>query len=125
MTLKEIFKFWKKQTPQTPQTDNLYFNKKMITKTEYNYLSKYRKQLNQAYNHNYVTSVPPRSELEKMNEIAGKYGMKDKAMNYGCSTCQLNLLKRVGKLFFEYENNKENPKTDGKKKEPKQSDEQS
>lgn len=111
MKLKEILKFWKKQT--TPQTnDNLYFKtKNMLTKTEYNYLSKYKKQITQAYYHNYVTSVPPRSELEKMNEIASKYGMKDNSMNYGCSTCQLNLLKRVGKLYFEYENKNSKPKT--------------
>lgn len=63
-------------------------------------LGKYKDQLERALYHDYAYNLP-RAVLDQFEKIYFEETGKDLRTNFSCSNCVLNLLKKVGKLYFE------------------------
>lgn len=73
----------------------------MLTDEQYNKLKKYDKPLRQAYYHNYFTQVTNK-QIQEIHNIYKEATGDLTPVNYACGGCQLNLLQRVGKIYFTY-----------------------
>lgn len=72
----------------------------MINKSTYNKLKKYEVHLRRAYKGGYVFGLY-QSDFDELFEIYKQLGGKN-SLKYSCSSCTLQLLKFLGKLYYEY-----------------------
>lgn len=72
----------------------------MINKSTYNKLKKYEVHLRRGYKGNYVYGLL-QSDFDTLYEIYKQLGGKSN-LKYSCSSCTLQLLKFLGKLYYEY-----------------------
>ena len=73
----------------------------MIDKKTYNKLKKYEVHLRRAYKGNYVFGLYQK-DFDELYEIYRQLGGTQR-LKYSCSSCTLQLLKFLGKLYYEYE----------------------
>ena len=93
----------------------------MINKETYERLKPYYIHLRRGYKGNYVFGLLQK-DFDVLFEIYKQLG-GNAQLRYTCNSCNLQLLKFLGKLYFEYEeslvvldNTKEKKKTRGRKK---------
>ena len=93
----------------------------MINKETYERLKPYYIHLRRGYKGNYVFGLLQK-DFDILFEIYKQLG-GNAQLRYTCNSCNLQLLKFLGKLYFEYEENlvvsdetKEKKKTRGRKK---------
>ena len=93
----------------------------MINKETYERLKPYYIHLRRGYKGNYVFGLLQK-DFDVLFEIYKELG-GNAQLKYTCNSCNLQLLKFLGKLYFEYEENpvvsdetKEKKKTRGRKK---------
>ena len=93
----------------------------MINKETYERLKPYYIHLRRGYKGNYVFGLLQK-DFDVLFEIYKELG-GNAQLRYTCNSCNLQLLKFLGKLYFEYEENlvvsdetKEKKKTRGRKK---------
>ena len=93
----------------------------MINKETYERLKPYYIHLRRGYKGNYVFGLLQK-DFDVLYEIYKELG-GNAQLRYTCNSCNLQLLKFLGKLYFEYEENlvvsdetKEKKKTRGRKK---------
>ena len=93
----------------------------MINKETYERLKPYYIHLRRGYKGNYVFGLLQK-DFDVLFEIYKQLG-GNAQLRYTCNSCNLQLLKFLGKLYFEYEENlvvsdetKEKKKTRGRKK---------
>ena len=93
----------------------------MINKETYERLKPYYIHLRRGYKGNYVFGLLQK-DFDVLYEIYKQLG-GNAQLRYTCNSCNLQLLKFLGKLYFEYEENmvvsdetKEKKKTRGRKK---------
>ena len=93
----------------------------MINKETYERLKPYYIHLRRGYKGNYVFGLLQK-DFDVLFEIYKQLG-GNAQLKYTCNSCNLQLLKFLGKLYFEYEENmvvsdetKEKKKTRGRKK---------
>ena len=92
-----------------------------MNKETYDKLKKYEVHLRRGYKGNYVFGLLQK-DFDVLFEIYKELG-GNAQLRYTCNSCNLQLLKFLGKLYFEYEENlvvsdetKEKKKTRGRKK---------
>ena len=85
-----------------------------MNKSTYNKLKKYESHLRRAYKGNYVFGLLQK-DFDVLYEIYKNLG-GNAQLRYTCNSCNLQLLKFLGKLYFEYE---ENPVVSDETKEKK------
>ena len=92
-----------------------------MNKETYDKLKKYEVHLRRGYKGNYVFGLLQK-DFDVLFEIYKQLGGREN-LRYTCNSCNLQLLKFLGKLYFEYEENlvvsdetKEKKKTRGRKK---------
>ena len=92
-----------------------------MNKETYEKLKKYQVHLRRGYKGNYVFGLLQK-DFDVLFEIYKQLG-GNAQLRYTCNSCNLQLLKFLGKLYFEYEENlvvsdetKEKKKTRGRKK---------
>ena len=96
----------------------------MINKSTYNKLKKYESHLRRGYKGNYVFGLLQK-DFDVLFEIYKQLG-GNAQLKYTCNSCNLQLLKFLGKLYFEYEENlvvsdeTKEKKTRGRKKKESQ-----
>lgn len=73
----------------------------MINKSTYNKLKKYEVHLRRGYKGNYVYGLL-QSDFDFLYEIYKQLGGKQH-LKYSCSSCTLQLLKFLGKLYYEFD----------------------
>ena len=73
----------------------------MINKSTYNKLNKFEVHLRRAYKGNYVYGLL-QSDFDELYEIYKQLSGKSK-LKYSCSSCNLQLLKFLGKLYYEFD----------------------
>ena len=93
----------------------------MINKETYEKLKPYYIHLRRGYKGNYVFGLLQK-DFDELYKIYKELG-GNAQLRYTCNSCNLQLLKFLGKLYFEYEENmvvsdetKEKKKTRGRKK---------
>ena len=93
----------------------------MINKETYERLKPYYIHLRRGYKGNYVFGLLQK-DFDELYKIYKELG-GNAQLRYTCNSCNLQLLKFLGKLYFEYEENlvvsdetKEKKKTRGRKK---------
>ena len=93
----------------------------MINKESYERLKPYYIHLRRGYKGNYVFGLLQK-DFDELYKIYKELG-GNAQLRYTCNSCNLQLLKFLGKLYFEYEENmvvsdetKEKKKTRGRKK---------
>ena len=95
-----------------------------MNKSTYNKLKKYEAHLRRAYKGNYVFGLLQK-DFDVLFEIYKQLG-GNAQLRYTCNSCNLQLLKFLGKLYFEYEENlvvsdeTKEKKTRGRKKKESQ-----
>ena len=95
-----------------------------MNKSTYNKLKKYESHLRRAYKGNYVFGLL-QTDFDVLFEIYKQLG-GNAQLRYTCNSCNLQLLKFLGKLYFEYEENlvvsdeTKEKKTRGRKKKESQ-----
>ena len=88
----------------------------MIDVKDYRKLIPYEPDLRRAYKADYKLPTPS-SEDQVIQEILLKYEPKEgERINWNCGNCALRAYTRVGRLYFEYKEQKE-AKTDKNKSE--------
>ena len=88
----------------------------MIDVKDYRKLIPYEADLKRAYRADYKLPTP-RSEDMVIEDILRKYEPKEaERVNWACGNCALRIYSRVGRLYFEYKEQKE-AKTDKNKSE--------
>ena len=92
-----------------------------MNKETYEKLKKYYIHLRRGYKGNYVFGLLQK-DFDELYKIYKELG-GNAQLRYTCNSCNLQLLKFLGKLYFEYEENmvvsdetKEKKKTRGRKK---------
>ena len=92
-----------------------------MNKSTYEKLKKYQVHLRRGYKGNYVFGLLQK-DFDELYKIYKELG-GNAQLRYTCNSCNLQLLKFLGKLYFEYEENlvvsdetKEKKKTRGRKK---------
>lgn len=75
----------------------------MINKSTYNKLKKYEVHLRRGYKGNYVFGLLQK-DFDVLYEIYKNLG-GNAQLKYTCQSCCLQLLKFLGKIYFEYEEN--------------------
>lgn len=70
-----------------------------MTNKDYKYLSQYEDRFYTATRSNFARNLS-RSVLEEMNRIYENETGKTHNMNYNCGTCQLDLITRLGKIYY-------------------------
>ena len=97
----------------------------MINKETYERLKPYYIHLRRGYKGNYVFGLLQK-DFDELYKIYKELG-GNAQLRYTCNSCNLQLLKFLGKLYFEYEENlvvsdetKEKKKTRGRKKKESQ-----
>ena len=73
----------------------------MINKSTYNKLKKYEVHLRRGFKGNYVYGLL-QSDFDELFKIYKQLGGKN-SLKYSCSSCTLQLLKTLGKLYYEYD----------------------
>ena len=73
----------------------------MIDKKTYNKLKKYEQHLRRGFKGGYVFGLY-QNDFDELFEIYKQLGGKN-SLKYSCSSCTLQLLKFLGKLYYEYE----------------------
>ena len=73
----------------------------MIDKKTYNKLKKYEVHLRRGFKGGYVFGLY-QNDFDELFEIYKQLGGKN-SLKYSCSSCTLQLLKFLGKLYYEYE----------------------
>ena len=73
----------------------------MINKSTYNKLKKYEVHLRRGFKGGYVYGLY-QNEFDELYEIYKQLGGKSK-LKYSCSSCILQLLKFLGKLYYEFD----------------------
>ena len=73
----------------------------MINKSTYNKLKKYEVHLRRGFKGGYVFGLY-QSDFDELYEIYKSVGGTQR-LKYSCSSCTLQLLKFLGKNFYEYE----------------------
>lgn len=95
-----------------------------MNKSIYNKLKKYEVHLRRGYKGNYVFGLLQK-DFDILYEIYKELG-GNAQLRYTCNSCNLQLLKFLGKLYFEYEENlvvsdeTKEKKTRGRKKKESQ-----
>ena len=74
-----------------------------MNKSIYNKLKKYEVHLRRGYKGNYVFGLLQK-DFDVLYEIYKQLG-GNAQLRYTCNSCNLQLLKFLGKLYFEYEEN--------------------
>ena len=74
-----------------------------MNKSTYNKLKKYEAHLRRAYKGNYVYGLL-QTDFDVLYEIYKQLG-GNAQLRYTCQSCCLQLLKFLGKIYFEYEEN--------------------
>ena len=74
-----------------------------MNKSTYNKLKKYEVHLRRAYKGNYVYGLL-QTDFDVLYEIYKELG-GNAQLRYTCQSCCLQLLKFLGKIYFEYEEN--------------------
>lgn len=74
-----------------------------MNKSIYNKLKKYEVHLRRAYKGDYVYGLL-QTDFDVLYEIYKNLG-GNAQLRYTCNSCNLQLLKFLGKLYFEYEEN--------------------
>ena len=88
----------------------------MIDVKDYKKLIPYEPDLRRAYKADYKLPTP-RSEDMVIEDILRKYEPKEaERVNWACGNCALRIYSRVGRLYFEFKEQKE-AKTDKNKSE--------
>ena len=72
----------------------------MIDKKTYNKLKKYEVHLRRGFKGNYVYGLL-QNDFDELYEIYKQLGFKN-SLKYSCSSCTLQLLKILGKNYYEY-----------------------
>lgn len=73
----------------------------MINKKTYEKLKKYEVHLRRGFKGGYVFGLY-QSDFDELYEIYKSVGGKQH-LKYSCSSCTLQLLKTLGKLYYEYD----------------------
>ena len=73
----------------------------MINKSTYNKLKKYEVHLRRGYKGGYVFGLY-QNDFDELYEIYKQLGFKN-SLKYTCNSCNLQLLKTLGKLYYEYD----------------------
>ena len=73
----------------------------MIDKKTYNKLKKYEVHLRRGFKGNYVYGLL-QNDFDELYQIYKQLGGKN-SLKYSCSSCTLQLLKFLGKLFYEFD----------------------
>ena len=73
----------------------------MIDKKTYNKLKKFEVHLRRGFKGGYVFGLY-QSDFDELYEIYKQLGGKSK-LKYSCNSCNLQLLKFLGKLYYEYD----------------------
>lgn len=73
----------------------------MINKSTYNKLKKYEVHLRRGYKGGYVFGLYQK-DFDELFEIYKQLGGKSN-LKYSCSSCTLQLLKFLGKLYYEFD----------------------
>lgn len=73
----------------------------MINKSTYNKLKKYEVHLRRGYNGGYVYGLY-QNDFDELYEIYKSVGGTQR-LKYSCSSCTLQLLKFLGKLYYEFD----------------------
>ena len=96
-----------------------------MNKETYEKLKKYQAHLRRGYKGNYVFGLLQK-DFDELYKIYKELG-GNAQLRYTCNSCNLQLLKFLGKLYFEYEESlvvsdetKEKKKTRGRKKKESQ-----
>ena len=78
-----------------------------MTKQDLHYLSNFEDNFYTATRSNFSRNIS-RSHLEKFSEIIEKETGKTQNINFNCSICALNLIKKTAELYYKEKNkNKE------------------
>lgn len=77
-----------------------------LTEEQHEKLKKYEKHLRRAFYGNYIYAFW-REDFDALHKLYKETGGRDR-INYSCSTCNLVMLKFLGKLYFEWKPD-ENP----------------
>lgn len=77
-----------------------------LTEEQHEKLKKYEKHLRRAFYGNYIYAFW-REDFDALHKIYKETGGRDR-INYSCSTCNLVMLKFLGKLYFDWKPD-ENP----------------
>lgn len=78
-----------------------------MTKQDLHYLSNFEDNFYTATRSNFSRNIS-RSHLEKFSEIVEKETGKAQNINFNCSICALNLIKKMAELYYKEKNkNKE------------------
>ena len=78
-----------------------------MTKQEYLYLKTYSDRFYTATRSSFCRSLS-RTVLEEMNRIYESETGKTHQINYNCGQCQLDLVKRLGIIFYQEKEKREN-----------------
>ena len=73
----------------------------MINKSTYNKLKKYEQHLRRGFKGGYVFGLY-QSDFDELYEIYRQLGGTQR-LKYSCSSCTLQLLKFLGKLYYEFD----------------------
>jgi hypothetical protein len=74
-----------------------------LTNEQYNYLSQFEDRMRCALHSNYCRNIQ-RNDLLTIKEIYESLIGTTYKMSMSCSTCMLNLMKRIAVPYFEYQN---------------------
>lgn len=77
-----------------------------MTKQELKYLSNFEDNFYTATRSNFSRNIS-RTNLEKFSEIIEKETGKIQNINFNCSICALNLIKKMAELYYKEKNKKE------------------
>lgn len=77
-----------------------------MTKQELKYLSQFEENFYTVTRSNFSRNIS-RTNLEKFSEIIEKETGKIQNINFNCSICALNLIKKMAELYYAEKNKKE------------------
>lgn len=78
-----------------------------MTKKDYKFLSQYEDRFYTATRSSFCRNLS-RTVLEEMNRIYENETGKPHQMNFSCGNCQLDLVKRLGVIFYQEKEKQEN-----------------
>lgn len=77
---------------------------KKLTKKQRAALAPYERNMHTALYSNFTRAMSVRA-IDTVKEVYEQIIGRPYKMNYNCSSCLIDLMKRVGKYYFESENN--------------------
>ena len=78
----------------------------MITRQEYLMLEPYEADFNRAVNAGY--KLPTSAQADRAVEMIFDKYIRTEKINWGCGQCAYKAYRRVGQMYYEYKNRKNN-----------------